>query len=47
VARPWIEHWNPEDEAFWQDGGQRVARRNLIFSIFAEFLASRCGSSEA
>lgn len=34
----WIEKWNPEDEHFWENGGKRVARRNLVFSIFAEFL---------
>lgn len=34
----WIEKWNPEDREFWENGGRRVARRNLVFSIFAEFL---------
>ncbi|WP_051386488.1 MFS transporter [Actinokineospora inagensis] len=34
----WIEHWAPEDEAFWAATGRRVARRNLVFSIFAEHL---------
>jgi NNP family nitrate/nitrite transporter-like MFS transporter len=34
----WIEKWNPEDKEFWENGGKQVARRNLIFSIFAEFL---------
>ena len=34
----WIEKWNPEDEEFWEAKGKRVARRNLVFSIFAEFL---------
>jgi NNP family nitrate/nitrite transporter-like MFS transporter len=32
----WIETWDPENEAFWQRTGKRVARRNLVFSIFAE-----------
>lgn len=32
----WIDHWDPEDAAFWDGGGRAVARRNLIFSIFAE-----------
>jgi NNP family nitrate/nitrite transporter-like MFS transporter len=32
----WIEDWNPEDEAFWAAGGERIARRNLAFSVFAE-----------
>ncbi|CAN5910439.1 NarK family nitrate/nitrite MFS transporter [soil metagenome] len=35
----WIEKWNPEDEQSWENGGKRVARRNLIFSILAENLA--------
>ncbi|WP_369370709.1 MFS transporter [Promicromonospora sp. Populi] len=34
----WIEHWDPEDKTLWEDGGRRTARRNLVFSIFAEFL---------
>jgi NNP family nitrate/nitrite transporter-like MFS transporter len=37
-TRRWIEHWEPEDERFWDSTGRRVARRNLIFSIFAEHL---------
>ncbi|WP_394822327.1 MFS transporter [Pendulispora albinea] len=32
----WIADWNPEDEAFWQREGERIARRNLIWSILAE-----------
>ena len=34
----WISDWNPEDEQFWEAKGKRVARRNLIWSIFAEHL---------
>ena len=34
----WIDHWDPENEEFWESGGKKVARRNLIFSIFAEHL---------
>jgi NNP family nitrate/nitrite transporter-like MFS transporter len=34
----WIEHWEPEDEAFWQARGRRIARKNLAFSILAEHL---------
>lgn len=32
----WIDHWEPEDERFWETRGRRIARRNLFFSIFAE-----------
>ncbi|RZS34899.1 NNP family nitrate/nitrite transporter-like MFS transporter [Herbihabitans rhizosphaerae] len=37
-GRRWIEHWDPEDEQFWETTGKKVARRNLAFSIFAEHL---------
>ncbi|HEY8473891.1 MAG TPA: nitrate/nitrite transporter [Natronosporangium sp.] len=30
--------WRPDDPQFWATTGRRVARRNLIFSIFAEHL---------
>ena len=33
-----IEHWEPNDATFWAAIGQRVARRNLSFSILAEFI---------
>ncbi|HEV8677824.1 MAG TPA: MFS transporter [Stellaceae bacterium] len=34
----WISDWNPEDKEFWEREGKLVARRNLIWSIFAEHL---------
>ncbi|WP_345802806.1 MFS transporter [Microbacterium sp. AZCO] len=34
----WIDGWNPEDGVFWQSEGRAIARRNLGWSIFAEFL---------
>jgi NNP family nitrate/nitrite transporter-like MFS transporter len=34
----WIDHWDPEDATCWRGGGLAIARRNLGFSIFAEFL---------
>jgi NNP family nitrate/nitrite transporter-like MFS transporter len=34
----WIVEWHPEDERFWETTGKRIARRNLIWSIFAEHL---------
>jgi len=39
-SRPgrWIDDWRPEDPAFWAAGGRRVARRNLVLSVFAELL---------
>ncbi|WP_138443674.1 MFS transporter [Sinomonas susongensis] len=37
-AGRWIEHWNPEDAGQWEREGRAIARRNLSWSIFAEFL---------
>ncbi len=34
----WIDDWRPEEPDFWAETGQQVARRNLIWSIFAEHL---------
>ncbi|MDP5228253.1 MULTISPECIES: MFS transporter [Arthrobacter] len=37
-AGRWIDGWNPEDPTQWAHDGGRIARRNLRWSIFAEFL---------
>ena len=34
--RHWIEDWRPEDREFWDGGGDRIARRNLVQSVFSE-----------
>ncbi len=34
----WIDDWRPEEPEFWENGGRQVARRNLVWSIFAEHL---------
>lgn len=34
----WLEDWDPEDEEFWASTGKPVAKRNLIWSIFAEHI---------
>ena len=36
--RGWIEHWDPENDGFWETTGKRIARKNLILSIFVEHL---------
>lgn len=40
-SRPghWIDRWEPDDDEFWQGGGRRIARRNLILSIFTDHVA--------
>jgi NNP family nitrate/nitrite transporter-like MFS transporter len=37
-TRRWIDDWRPEENGFWEGGGRRVARRNLVWSVFAEHL---------
>ena len=34
----WIEHWDPDDEAFWATTGEKIAKKNLTWSIFAEHI---------
>ena len=37
--QPLIQDWRPEDEAFWNEKGKRIANRNLWISIPALLLA--------
>ena len=37
-GKHWIDDWRPEDPEFWNGTGRPIARRNLIFSIFAEHI---------
>lgn len=34
----WLTDWRPEDTAFWQRTGRRVAARNLAVSVFTEHI---------
>jgi NNP family nitrate/nitrite transporter-like MFS transporter len=34
----WIDDWRPEEPEFWESTGRPIARRNLLWSIFAEHL---------
>ncbi|MGH9213281.1 MAG: MFS transporter [Acidimicrobiales bacterium] len=34
----WIDHWDPDDQRFWESTGNKIARRNLAWSMFAEHL---------
>jgi NNP family nitrate/nitrite transporter-like MFS transporter len=34
----WIDHWDPEDETFWNETGEKIARRNLFFSVLSEHI---------
>ncbi|WP_410653543.1 nitrate/nitrite transporter [Amycolatopsis sp. cmx-4-54] len=37
-GKRWIEHWDPENEQFWEETGKKIARRNLWFSVLAEHI---------
>ncbi|CAN5123230.1 NarK family nitrate/nitrite MFS transporter [soil metagenome] len=37
-GKHWIDDWRPEDPQFWSTTGKPIARKNLIFSIFAEHI---------
>jgi NNP family nitrate/nitrite transporter-like MFS transporter len=34
----WIDHWEPENPAFWEATGRTIARKNLFLSVFAEHI---------
>ncbi|MFC4125337.1 MFS transporter [Nocardia rhizosphaerae] len=34
----WLTHWEPDNPEFWASGGERTAKKNLWFSVFAENL---------
>ena len=34
----WIRQWDPENETFWKETGEKVARRNLFFSVLSEHI---------
>ncbi|MGW3988320.1 nitrate/nitrite transporter [Streptomyces sp. NPDC004830] len=34
----WIRHWDPENETFWKETGEKVARRNLLLSVLSEHI---------
>lgn len=38
IAGRWIETWEPEDETSWRERGERVARRDLWFSVLSEHI---------
>jgi NNP family nitrate/nitrite transporter-like MFS transporter len=34
----WIDDWRPDNLVFWNSGGDKIARRNLIFSVLSEHI---------
>ncbi len=34
----WLDHWEPEDEDFWQQTGRPIANRNLLYSVISEHI---------
>lgn len=39
MSKHTIDHWDVENPQFWEEKGRSIAKRNLAFSILAEFLA--------
>jgi MFS transporter, NNP family, nitrate/nitrite transporter len=37
-SKRWIDDWDPENKTSWENGGKKIARRNLVWSIVAENL---------
>ncbi|WP_255953028.1 nitrate/nitrite transporter [Streptomyces odontomachi] len=38
ITGRWIDVWDPEDDGFWKASGERIARRNLWFSVLCEHI---------
>jgi MFS transporter, NNP family, nitrate/nitrite transporter len=38
MSKRTLSNWNPEDKEFWKSTGKKIALRNLIWSIVAEYL---------
>jgi MFS transporter, NNP family, nitrate/nitrite transporter len=38
MSKRTLSNWNPENKEFWQSTGKKIALRNLIWSIVAEYL---------
>ncbi|MGI5455276.1 nitrate/nitrite transporter [Streptomyces sp. CA-249302] len=38
AAGKWIQQWDPEDETFWNETGEKIAKRNLFFSVLSEHI---------
>src|SRR5580765_434811 len=34
----WIDDWRPEDPVFWKETGEKIAKRNLIYSVTSEHI---------
>ncbi|MFD4357613.1 MFS transporter [Nocardia sp. NPDC058519] len=34
----WLSQWEPDNQKFWESGGEKTAKKNLWFSVFAENL---------
>ena len=43
TRRQILEHWNPENEEFWNKFGEKIAKQNLYVSTWALTLTSMSG----
>ena len=37
-GRHWIDDWRPEDPVFWKETGEKIAKKNLIYSVASEHI---------
>ena len=37
-SKYWIDDWRPEDPVFWKETGEKIAKKNLIYSVASEHI---------
>ena len=37
-SKYWIDDWRPEDPVFWSEPGEKIAKKNLFYSVMSEHI---------
>jgi NNP family nitrate/nitrite transporter-like MFS transporter len=37
-SKYWIDDWRPEDPVFWSETGEKIAKKNLFYSVMSEHI---------
>src|SRR6476659_11201390 len=37
-SKYWIDDWRPEDPVFWKEPGEKLAKKNLFYSVASEHI---------
>ena len=37
-SKYWIDDWRPEDPVFWKESGEKIAKKNLFYSVASEHI---------